>query len=152
MLCDKMPDNNSLRVRFDKKSGSSLEPLDIENDRKGEYVRLVEDMERYVAEDFGPTPEAMQGSIRKMFETVLKTKYYRVLAVDIKGKKGLARLLETLFGEGRLDMALKARLFDLCDVTNGPHHGEIVDAPSKKLTRDELIPLVNEALALLEQV
>lgn len=152
MLCDKIPDNKNLRVRFDKIHGSRLEPFDVEHERKGDYVHMVEDMGRYVADDFGPTPETMQGNIRKVFEVVLKTKYYRVLTDDIKGKKGLAKLFETLFGAGRIDIALKPRLFDLCNVTNGPHHGEIVDAPSKKLTRDELIPLINEALGLLEKV
>ena len=71
---------------------------------------------------------------------------------DIKVKKGLGKLLETLFGAELLDVALKPKLFDLCSVTNGPHHGEIVDAPSKKLMRDELISLINEALDLLERV
>lgn len=152
MLCDKMPDNKSLRVRFDKKNGSWLEPLDVEHDRKGEHAHMVEDMKRYVVEDFGPTPETMQGNLRKVFEVVLKTKYYHVLTADIKAKKGLAKLLETLFGTGKLDSALKPRLFDLCSVTNGPHHGEIVDVPSRNLTRDELIPLIKEAFGLLERM
>jgi wobble nucleotide-excising tRNase len=152
MLCDKMSDNKVLQVRSDKKNGSWLEPLDVEDDRKGDHVHMVEDMERYLTEDFGPTPETMQGDIRKVFEVVLKTKYYRTLAADIKGKKGLAKLLETLFGAGLLDVDLKPKLFDLCNVTNGPHHGEIVDAPSRKLSRDELIPLIKDALNLLEKV
>jgi len=152
MVFDKMPNNAVLQIRSDKTNGSWLEPLDVEDDRKGEYVHMVEDMQRYVTEDFGPTPDTMQGNIRKVFEIVLKTKYYRALAKDIKAKKGLAKLLETLFGAGLLDVALKLKLFDLCSVTNGPHHGEIVDAPSKKLMRDELIPLINEALGLLEKV
>jgi len=152
MLFDKIPSNTVLQVRSDKKNGSSLEAFDVEEDRKSEYVHMVEDLERYVDEDFGPTPDTMQGNIRKVFEIVLKTKYYRVLAEDINAKKGLAKLLETLFGAGLLDVALKPKLFDLCSVTNGPHHGEIVDAPSKKLMRDELIPLINEALGLLEKV
>lgn len=152
MLFDKIPSNTVLQVRSDKKNGSSLEAFDVEEDRKGEYVHMVEDLERYVDEDFGPTPDTMQGNIRKVFEIVLKTKYYRALAEDIKAKKGLAKLLETLFGAGLLTVALKPKLFDLCSVTNGPHHGEIVDAPSKKLMRDELIPLINEALRLLEKV
>lgn len=74
------------------------------------------------------------------------------LADDIKEKKGLGKLLQTLFGAGLLDEALQPKLFDLCNVTNGPHHGEIVDAPSRRLTRDELIPLIPEALDLLEEV
>jgi len=152
MMFDKIPSNTVLQVRSDKNNGSSLEAFDVEEDRKGDHAKMVEAMERYVVEDFGPTPDTMQGNIRKVFEIVLKTKYYRALAEDIKAKKGLAKLLETLFGAGLLDVALKPKLFDLCSVTNGPHHGEIVDAPSERLMRDELIPLINEALDLLEKV
>lgn len=152
ILFDKIPNNTVLQVRSDKKNGSSLEAFDVEEDRKSEYVHMVEDLKRYVDEDFGPTPDTMQGNIRKVFEILLKTKYYRALAEDIKAKRGLAKLLETLFGAGLLDVALKPKLFDLCSVTNGPHHGDIVDAPSKKLMRDELIPLINEAFGLLERV
>ena len=152
MLCDKMPGSKTLEIRSDKKSGSQLVGLDVEDDRKGECAHMLDDMERYLGEDFGPTPETMQGSIRKVFEVVLKTKYYRTLAPEIRAKKGLGKLLETLFDAGLLDLALKPKLFDLCNVTNDPHHGEIVDAPSKKLSRDELIPLVREALAQIEKV
>lgn len=113
MLFDKMPGSTVLQVRSDKKNGSSLEAFDVEEDRKGEYVRMVDDLERYVDEDFGPTPDTMQGNIRRIFEIVLKTKYYRTLADDIRAKKGLAKLLETLFGEGLLDVASKPQLFDL---------------------------------------
>ena len=98
MLCDKIYDNTVLQVRSDKKNGSRLEAFDVEEARKSEYVRMVEDMERYIGEDFGPAPGIMQGNIRKVFETVLKTKYYLALEADIKEKKGLAKLLETLFG------------------------------------------------------
>jgi wobble nucleotide-excising tRNase len=152
MLFDKISDNTVLQVRSDKKNGSRLEPFDVEDDRKGECAHMLEDMKRYVAEDFGPTPETMQGNIRKVFEVVLKTKYYLALVADIKAKKGLAKLLETLFVAGLLDATLKPKLFDLCGVTNGPHHGDIVDAPSKKLTRDELIPLITEGLSLVQKV
>lgn len=152
MLTDKMPDNRVHQIRSDKKNGSWIEVFDVEHDRKGDYERMVEDMERYLVEDFGPTPDIMQGNIRKIFEVVLKTKYYRTLVADIRAKKGFAKLLETLFNAGLLDNALKSRLFDLCSVTNGPHHGEIVDAPDKKLSRDELIPLIREALTLLTKV
>lgn len=152
MLFDKISENTVLQVRSDKKNGSSLEPFDVEDDRKSEYVHMLEDMERYVDEDFGPTPDTIQGNIRKVCEVVLKTKYYLALAADIKAKKGLAKLLETLFGAGLLDTTLRPKLFDLCSVTDGPHHGEIADAPSKKLTRDELVPLIKEARTLLKKV
>ena len=152
MVFDKMPNNTVLQVRSDRTNGSWLEPFNVEEDRKSEHAKMVEAMQRYVVEDFGPTPDTIQGNIRKVFEVVLKTKYYRALAADIKTKKGLAKLLETLFSERLIDDTLKPELFDLCSVANGPHHGEIVDASSKKLTRDELIPLIQDALDLLEKV
>ena len=152
MLFDKIPYNTVLRIRSDKKHGSRLDVFDVEEDRKSDYIRMVEDMERYTTEDFGVTTETMQGNIRKVFEVVLKTKYYRSLAVDIKAKHGFGTMLETLFSAGLLPESLKLRLFNLCHITTGPHHGEIVDAPAKKLSRDEVIPLIRETLGLAEKV
>lgn len=152
MLCDKMAENKVLHIRSDKKNGSRLELFNVEEARKSEHARMVEDMGRYVVEDFGPTADAMQGNLRKVFEVVLKTKYYRPLTEDIKANRSLSALLTTLFNAGLLDAALKPRLFDLCSVANGAHHGEIVDAIPKKLSRDELIPLIREAFDLVHRV
>lgn len=152
MVYDKIPDSNVLQVRSDKTNGSWIQPLDVDQDRKSPHEKNIEEMQRYVAEDFGPTPDMMQGNIRKAFEVVLKTKFYRTLAADIKKKKGLAKLFETLFCAGLLDAGLQPKLFDLCNVTNGPHHGEIVDATAKSLTREEVSTLITEALALLEKL
>lgn len=152
MLFDKMPDNKVLQIKSDKKKGSRLEAFDLEEDRKAEIARLIDDMERYLTEDFGPTPDAMQGNIRKLFEIVLKTKYYRTLATDIKAKKGLATLLGTLYAKKCLDEAMKSKLFNLCNLSSKPHHGDIVDLPERKLSRDELFPLILEALALMETI
>ena len=109
-------------------------------------------MTRYLIVDFGPTPDAMQGNLRNDFETVLNTKYYRVLAVDITARHGLATLLATLFTTNFLNANLKPRLFDICSVANGSHHGAIVDAIPKKLTRDEIPPLIRKALDLIHKV
>jgi len=152
MLFDKMPDNKVIQIRSDKKNGSWLEAFDVEEDRKSEMARLVDDMERYLTEDFGPIPGMMQGNIRKLFEIVLKTKYYRTLATDIKGKKGLSILLQTLYNKCLLDAASKSTLFNLCNLSNGPHHGDIVELPERKLSRDELLPLIREALVWVEKV
>ena len=152
MLCDKILDNKVLHIRSDKKNGSRLELYNVEEARKSEHARMVEDMEHYVVEDFGPTADVMQGNLRKVFEVVLKTKYYCALASDIKAKHGFGTILTTLFNAGLLDIALKPRLFDICSVANGTHHGEIVDATPKKLSRDELIPLIREALDLVHKV
>ncbi len=113
MLFDKIPDNKVLQIRSDKKNGSRLDVFDMEEDRKSDHARMIEDMKRYTTEDFGPTPDTIQGNIRKVFETVLKTKYYHKLSADIKAKKGFSKLLETLFNEGLLNNTLKTRLFDL---------------------------------------
>lgn len=152
MVYDKIADNHVLKLRSDKTNGSWIEPYDVEEDRKSQYAKNIEAMQRYILEDFGPTPDMMQGNIRKVFEVVLKTKFYRVLAADIRGKKGLAKILITLFDRGLLDASLKPKLFDVCNVANGPHHGDIVDAPTKSLTRNEVITLINEAFALLEKL
>jgi wobble nucleotide-excising tRNase len=152
MVYDKIPDNNVLQVRSDKTNGSWIEPLDVEEDRKSKHAKTIEAMQRYVNEDFGQTPDMMQGNIRKAFEVVLKTKFYSALAADIKEKKGLAKILKTLFDAGLLNAGLKPKLFDLCSVASGPHHGEIVDAPVKNLTRNEVCTLIKEALALLEKL
>jgi len=152
MLCDKIPDNKTLRLRFDRKNGTCFDVLDIEEDRKGDHVRLIESMERYLNEDYGPTAEIMQGNLRKIFETVLKTKYYRVLAVEIKAKRGLGTLLTTLFRSNLIDETIKPRLFDICSVASGSHHGEIVDVAARQLSRDELLPLIREALNLIHKV
>jgi wobble nucleotide-excising tRNase len=152
MLFDKIPNSKVLEIRSDRASGSRMEAFDVEQNRKSDYARMVEEMQRYAAEDFGATPETIQGNIRKIFEVVLKTKYYRRLTDDIKAKKSFSKLLETLFGANILDAKLKPKLFELCEVTNGPHHGEIVDAASKTLTRDELVPLIGDALNLLERL
>jgi len=152
MLFDKISSNKVLEIRSDKTNGSRLEVFDVEENRKSDYVRMVEDMERYAVEDFGPSPTTIQGNIRRIFEIVLKTKYYRRLTVDIRARKCFSKLIETLFEANILDAKLKPKLFELCEVTNGPHHGEIVDTQSKNLTREELIPLIHESLAVLEKL
>lgn len=152
MLTDKMPEHNALQIRTDKKNGSRLEVFDVEHNKKSDFVIFIDQMERYILEDFGPTPDIIQGNIRKVFEIILKTKYYRVLKDEIRSKKGFAKLLEKLFDDGLLDMALQPTLFDLCSVTNGPHHGEIVDAQPPKLSRDEIVPLIQETFSLLNKV
>ncbi len=152
MLFDKMPENCVLQIKCDKKSGSRLEPFDVNEDRKGEVARLMDEMERYLNEDFGPTPSTMQGNIRIMFEKVLKVKFYRQLVQDIKDKNGLGKILKTLFDNNLLDRNLQRGLFNLCNLSTDPHHGGIVELPERKLTRDELLPLIREAFKILQKV
>ncbi len=152
MLFDKIQDNTVLQIRSDKIHGSCLEAFDVEEDRKSPYAHTVDRMKKYVNEDFGPSPDSMQGNIRKVFETVLKTKYYPWLGQEIKEKRGLATILNKLDSLGMLDDALKLSLFNLCNVANYPHHGGIMDAPRRDLTRDEVIPLIEETCRLLPEL
>jgi hypothetical protein len=97
MLCDKFPVNNVLRIRFDKKSGSRIEHLDVENDRKSPHAKIIEEMQRYINEDFGPTPDSMQGNIRKVFEVVLKTKSDTIRVYILTAKNLTCRLHQVAF-------------------------------------------------------
>lgn len=101
MLCDKLPVNKCLKINSDQKNGSRLDVFNVEEERKSDHVRIIEEMDRYITEDFGPSTETMQGNLRKLFETVLKTKYYRVLALDIKANRGLGAILTVLFTAAR---------------------------------------------------
>lgn len=153
MLVDKLPSNVTLEVRSDKTNGSSIEPLDVAQDRKGEHAKTVEALQRYVNEDYGPRPHEMQGNIRKLFEVVLKTKYYHVLKDAINDNKGLKTILGILFEAKLLDLdTIKDELYDICNLADDPHHGTIVDAPDRTLSRPEVIGVISTALKFVEKV
>jgi len=152
MLFDGIRDNKVLQILSDKTSGSRIEILDVDERRKGNHARRIEKMERYLAEDFGPTPDEIQGDFRKIFETVLKTKYYQVLIPEIKEKKGLSKLLIKLINEKLIDDSLHPKLFEICSISNEPHHGGIIDVALRNLTRAELLPLITDALELLKKI
>lgn len=151
-LCEKIPESKVLQIRSDETSGSKLAFFDSEEEFKSDYMHLVDDLKRYTAEDFGPTAGSMQGTIRILFETVLKTKYYSVLALDIKAKRGLSTLVNTLIEADLLNDSIIEGLVNLNLVSNHPHHGTVVDVTPLKLSRDELIPLIKEALGLVHKL
>lgn len=152
MLFDGIHDKGVLQLKSDKKNGSRIEPFDVEDDRKAEIARLCDDMSRYLNEDFGPTPEDMQGNIRKVFEIILKTKYYRTLTAGIKGKSGLGDLIGTLHGKGLISDALKDQLFRLCRLSDLAHHGGLVKLPEHTLTREEICSAIQETFSVAEKV
>jgi len=152
MLFDGIHDKGVLQLKSDKKNGSRIEPFDVENDRKAEIARLCDDMTRYLNEDFGPTPEDMQGNIRKVFEIILKTKYYRALTAEIKGKNGLGDLIGTLHGKGLISDATKDQLFRLCRLSDVAHHGSLTKLPEHTLTREEICSAIQESFSVVERV
>ncbi|MBZ0169455.1 hypothetical protein MELA_01771 [Candidatus Methylomirabilis lanthanidiphila] len=152
MLFDGIQNKGVLQLKSDKKNGSWIEPFDVEDDRKAEIARLCDDMSRYLDEDFGPTPEDMQGNIRKVFEIILKTKYYRTLAAEIKDKSGLGDLIGTLHGKGLVSNATKDQLFRLCRLSDMAHHGGLAKLPEHTLTREEICSAIQETFSGAEKV
>ena len=129
-----------------------MEPLEVEDDRKAEIACLCDDMSRYLNEDFGPRPEYMQGNIRKVFEIILKTKYYRALTAEIKDKSGLSDLIGTLHRTGLVSDATKDQLFRLCRLSDVAHHGGLVKLPEHTLTREEICSAIQETFNVAEKV
>lgn len=152
MLFDGIPEKRVLQIKADKKNGSRIEPFDVEEDRMAEIARLFDEMDRYLTEDFGPTPETMQGNIRKVFEIVLKTKYYRVLTTEIKSRSGLGDLILALQGKGIIGKEMKDRLFYLCRLSDPAHHGGLTKLPEQTLSREEICPIIEETFRLVEKV
>ena len=152
MLFDGIHDNGVLQLKSDRKNGSRIEPFDVEDDRKAEIARLCDGMSRYLNGDFGPTPEDMQGNIRKVFEIVLKTKYYRALIAEIKGKSGLGEITSALHGKGLISDTLKDQLFRLCRLSDVAHHGGLTELPEHTLTREEICSAIQETFSVAEKV
>jgi len=152
MLFDGIRDKGMLQLKSDKESGSRIEPFDMENDRKAEIARLCDDMSQYLNEDFGPTPEDMQGNIRKVFEIVLKTKYYRALIAEIKKKSGLDEITGALHGKGLISDTLKDQLFRLCRLSDMVHHSNLAKLPEHVFTREEICVAIKEAFGVTEKV
>lgn len=152
MLFDHIREKAVLQIKSDKTNGSRIEPFDVEEDRKAEIARLFDDMGRYLDEDFGPTPDDMQGKIRKVFEIILKNKYYRSLTKEIKGNKGLACLIGILHEKGRISNGTKDKLFRLCKLADVAHHGALAKLPEHSLTREEVCSAIQETFTVAEEV
>ncbi|MBU4247957.1 MAG: AAA family ATPase [Verrucomicrobia bacterium] len=152
MLFDHIREKVVLQIKSDKTNGSRIEPFDVEEDRKAEIARLFDDMGRYINEDYGPTPEDMQGKIRKVFEIILKTKYYPALTTEIKCKKGLGDLIGTLHGKKLIGDATKDQLFHLGRLSDTAHHGGLAKLPEHTLTREEVCSAIQETFGVAEKV
>jgi len=152
MLFDHIREKAVLQIKSDKTNGSRIEPFDVEEDRKAEIARLFDDMGRYLDEDFGPTPDDMQGKIRKVFEIILKNKYYRSLTKEVKGNKGLACLIGILHEKDRISNGTKDKLFRLCKLADVAHHGALAKLPEHSLTREEVCSAIQETFTVAEEV
>jgi len=61
MLCDKFSEITTLYIRSDTANGSRIESLDVAAERRSRLQILIDRLERYANDDFGPTPEQIQG-------------------------------------------------------------------------------------------
>ncbi len=152
MLSDDIHERAVLQIKTDKTNGSRIETFDVEEDRKAEIAGLFDDLGRYLDADFGPTAQDMQAKIRKVFEVILKTKYYRALAAEIKTNKGLGALITTLHERGLLDGPTKNELFRLGRLSDAAHHGALATLPEDSLTRDEIRAAIQETFNLAEKI
>lgn len=151
MLYDGIRVKAVLRLKSDTK-GSRIEAFDMEEERKAEIAQLFDDMGRYLNEDYGSTPVDMQGKIRKVFEIILKHKYYRSLTNEIRGKKSLGDLIRTLHEKGRISVVTKDRLFQLCRLSDVAHHGALAQLPEHTLNREEICSAIQETFTVAEEV
>ncbi len=152
MLVDGIRERAVLRIKSDRKNGSRIEPLDVGEERKAEVEGLFDDMARYVDEDFGPTPNDMQAKIRKVFEVILKTKYYRAVKAEIKANRGLGDLITALHERNLLDVPTKDQLFRLGRLSDTAHHGALAMLPENTLTREEIRAAITETFNLAEKI
>jgi wobble nucleotide-excising tRNase len=152
MLVDGIRERAVLRIKSDRTNGSRIEALDVDEDRKAEVEGLFDDMGRYVDEDYGPTPKDMQSKIRKVFEVIIKTKYYRALKAEIKAKRGLGDLIAALHERNLLDVPTKDQLFRLGRLSDTAHHGALAALPEDALTREEIRAAIQETFNLAERI
>ena len=85
-------------------------------------------------------------------EIILKTKFYRALTAEIKGKSGLSDLIGTLHGKGLVSDATKDQLFRLCRLSDVAHHGGLAKLPEHTLTREEICSAIQETFGVAEKV
>jgi len=147
ILADKLKSPKVISLKKDKAHGSKLVPFDLEKERKLDQHQRVDDLERYLEEDYGSVDDARE-KIRLCIETALQFKYYRYL----KGISTLGKMLDKLLELEKLNPAMLKILRDLNEDSSIPHHGEHEKTPSKELTRDELLPDIKKTLEILEQI
>ncbi|MFH1052257.1 MAG: AAA family ATPase [bacterium] len=133
-------------IKSDNTNGSSLLVFDVREDMKHEYHKLIDKFNDFCNVDNGITTKEIQQDIRNVFEIGLKFKYYTELSKETFGDI-IIELSETGFIN-----EIKSDLWSLCNLSNSPHHGEIIFNPLTELSREEMIPKVNKTLEVLLKI
>jgi wobble nucleotide-excising tRNase len=147
LLCDKLSAPRVLTIRKDKMNGSVLIDFDIEHERKPDYQKNIEKLNRYLNEDFCEVCE-IQESIRPCLENAITHKFFAYL----HGAVTLGRMIDELEKQGLLDSSLISELRDLNEISSAAHHNVSTTDPIKSLNRSEILPYVKKTLPVLLRI
>lgn len=120
---------NSSAAYFELKkrsTGSDIERVNIDELLKEEFYKILDKLERYV--DFGSEEVSignLLNDIRKVFESVLLTKYYIILKNEKFSLTSYSTLDNNFFSKGLLtDSEIKEELVDLTQLSNDGSHND----------------------------
>jgi len=147
-LDDELTSLLGLSIKFDEKNGSEITSYDIKYARKDKHYQRIDDMQRYLEEDFRPSVQEMQENIRKVIEKVLKVKYYP----DLEGFQTLKPMLDYLAKETDLNKNKIETLRKLKDISSPVHHAEEPGRPIQDLSRTDLLPEIEKTLQILKTI
>jgi wobble nucleotide-excising tRNase len=147
-LDDEVSKLHGLNIECDQTNGSRILPYDIKYNRKDIHFRRIDEMKRYLSEDFGPRVKDMQENIRLVLERVLKLKYYPDLATIIT----LGSMIDYLEKNSLLEEDTLKKLRDLNKTSSSVHHAEEAGRPIQNINRVDLLPEIEETLELLKKL
>ncbi|TAK11978.1 MAG: hypothetical protein EPO32_10265 [Anaerolineae bacterium] len=147
-LDDELKNLHGLTISNDDTLGSQIIPIDIKWLRKDPHFRRLDEMRRYITEDFGPKVKDMQENIRTALERILRIKYYPLL----EEKPMLGAMIKVLTDRGMISNDVSTELNRLNGVSSPTHHPEEYGRPIQNLERRDLIPEIEATLKLIQEL
>ncbi|HRK98640.1 MAG TPA: AAA family ATPase [Alphaproteobacteria bacterium] len=138
-----------IKIQRKATKDSEIVALDIEEERKEQHHKNIDDLNTYLTSDHKSTAD-IQDMIRETLEVHLKFKFY--LHLKGRGLIGLGTIADTLQGLNKITVEHCAKIKELAGLSNDAHHGNLPAPVSATLSRDEILPEVRDTLALLEKI
>lgn len=138
-----------IKIQRKATKDSEIVALDIEEERKEQHHKNIDDLNTYLTSDHKTTAD-IQDMIRETLEVHLKFKFY--LSLKGRGLIGLGTIADTLQELGKITDTQCSQIKELAGLSNDAHHGNVPMPVSATLSRDEILPEVRDTLALLEQI